>query len=131
MSADVVAIIPVLELRVQRAEDSLRELHADAQQFYRTEWPALRVSLQAVPALKTDLDAMRRDLRDANMALLSAVARLDHLLDRVRDAELRTAKKHEELDRELASIKRFTWLLTGGGIGVWGLAQLLARVWRT
>lgn len=117
--------IPLLELRVQRVEETARTLTTEGQQFYKTEWPAVRSALQAIPALKEELAALRTELR----ATIALPGRLDALLERIREMEARHMKKQDEIDKELANLKRFTWLLTGGGVVVWGLAQLLARVW--
>jgi len=106
--ADNTPNLAVLELRIQRLEDSTRDLTA---------------------TLKVDLASLRRELHAADRAQTALPTRLDSLMERLRAVEAAHLRHSEEMDKEVTNLKRFTWMLTGGGAVVWAVAQLLARIW--
>jgi len=136
------ATTEALTQRVARNEDAERRSTAESHEFYRTTWPPVQATIQLLPGLREEITGLRDEMRDLRSLIQSQnaansllPARIDQIADRTRELKAdieglgtRVSRKQDEIDREISSLKRFTWLLTGGGFVAWSLAQIALRL---
>ena len=136
------ATTDALTLRIARNEDAERRSAAESPDFYRTTWPPVQATIQLLPGLREEVTGIRDEMRELrtliqqqNTASTLLPTRIDQLTERTRELKsdieglgARVSKKQDEIDKEISSLKRFTWILTGGGFVAWSLAQIALRL---